>query len=99
WTQVVDHRAHRVERSAELSAQSSQLAPQRLSKLGRGALGDALEIVDLEDRVGEDLRRSVVHVAIETLTFGLETFHNGLRDVERLGVSVWLGLDPGAEEI
>src|SRR6185503_3696319 len=98
-TKVVDHRAHRVERRAELSAQSSQLAPQRLTELGRGALGDALEIVDLEDRVGEDLRGSVVHVAIETLAFSLETLENALRDVERLRVSVWLGLDPRAEEV
>ena len=40
-----------------------------------------------------------MHVAIQTLALGLETFENALRDVERLGVPVWLGLDPGAEEI
>src|SRR6267378_555606 len=72
--EVVDHRAHRVERRAELPAQGAELAPQRLSQLGRRALGDALEVVDLEDRIGEDLRRAVVDVAVEPLALGLETF-------------------------
>src|SRR5438034_5609999 len=98
-TQVVDHRADRVERCAELSPQSAELAAKCLSELGGCALGDALEIVDLEDRVGEDLRGAVVHVAVQPLALRLETLEDALRDIERLSVTMWLAFDAGPEEI
>src|SRR5437867_2172885 len=97
--EVVDHRADRVERGAELSPQGAELAAQRLAQFRGRALGDALEIVDLEDRVGEDLRGAVVHVAVETLALRLEALEDALRNVERLAVAMRLGLDAGAEEV
>jgi hypothetical protein len=84
---------------AELPTEGAKLAAQRLSELGRRALCDPLEVVDLEDRVREDLRGAVVHVAVEPLALGLETFQHALRDIERLTVAVWLWLDAGSEQV
>src|SRR5579859_5181923 len=57
WPQVVDHAAHRVERAFELALQVRELGLQRGARLTRRAVGDALEVVDLEHRIREDLGR------------------------------------------
>src|SRR5947207_5007676 len=83
-TEVVDHRAHRVERAPELPFQVRELGTERLPDLGRRALGDALEVLDLEDRVRQDLRGAVMDVAVEPLLFGLEALEDALRDRDGL---------------
>jgi hypothetical protein len=40
-----------------------------------------------------------MHVAVQTLALGFETFENALRDVHGLAVAMRLWLDAGAEEV
>src|SRR5438876_6306584 len=80
WPEVVDHAAHRVERGAELALQIRELRLQRGARLAGRAVGDALEVLDLEHRVREDLGRTVVHVAVESLALGLEALEDALGD-------------------
>src|SRR5258708_13970069 len=97
WPQVVDHAAHRIERGAELTLQIRELRLQRGAHLAGRALGDPLEVLDLEHRVRENLRRTVVHVAIQALALGLEALEDALRDGDAgLLLLVHLRLDPAA---
>src|SRR5713226_425269 len=100
-TQVVDHRAHRVERRAELTLEARELAAEGLLHFGRCALGEALKILDLEDRVRKDLRGAVVNVAIQALALRLEALQDTPGDLETfvLGLRARLGLDARAKEI
>src|SRR5438132_12008477 len=54
-TEVVDHRAHRVERSTELALEIRKLGLQGLTDLGRSALRAALEVLDFAARVRKHL--------------------------------------------
>src|SRR5207302_1575032 len=57
-------------------------------------------VLDLEDRVRQDLGRPIVDVAIETLAFGLEALEDALRDLDHI-VLLFLagGIDPRSEQI
>src|SRR2546423_1290474 len=99
WPEVVDHRAHRIERPAELALEVRELGLEGLTHLGRSTLGDALEVLDLEDRVREHLSGTVVHVAVETLSLGLEAAEHALCDLHRLVVGIRRWIDPRTEEI
>src|SRR5258708_4460708 len=77
---VVDHSADRVERAAELALQIRELRLQRRARFTSGAIGDALDVLDLEHRVREHLRRSVVDVAVQPLALRLEALEHPLRD-------------------
>src|SRR5207245_5812276 len=54
--EVVDHPAHRVERSSEPALEVRELGAKGLPDLRRSTLGDALEVLDLEDRIRQNLR-------------------------------------------
>src|SRR5256714_14140407 len=97
---VVDHAADRVEGAAELALQVAELGLQRGAGLSRCAVGDALEVLDLEHRVREDLRRAVVHVAVEALPLGLEALEHAHRDAADLLLVIVAGrLDAGPTEV
>src|SRR5205085_10057215 len=87
-TKVVDHRAHRVERSTELALEIRQLGLEGLTDLGRSALRDAFEVLDFEDRVRKHLGRTVVDVPVETLALGLEAAEHALGDLDRHVVAI-----------
>ena len=98
--EVVDHPAHRVERSSEPALEVRKLGAKGLPDLRRSTLGDALEVLDLEDRIRQNLRGTVVHIAIQAFALGLEAIEHPLRDLDRF-VLILLrgGVDPRSEEI
>ena len=80
----------------ELTAQHAAELLETGDRLGRIAFDEALDVVDLEDRVGQRLGRAVVDLASDTRPLCVERLQDhggGLHRIRSIGVAH--GVDPG----
>src|SRR5919197_14159 len=82
--QVEDHPADVLERLAQLRAERRELGEELGADLGRRAVGDALEELDLEDRVRQHLGRTVVYLPVQALPLVLDPLEHGHGERARL---------------